>query len=200
MAPHHREDRRRFLLSGAAAAAGLTLAGPGPAGAQTLPATPECTDGDKPTLRQSEGPFYTPKSPQRWDLVEAGMKGPVITVSGRVMTRSCRPVAGALVDVWQADADGEYDNEGFRLRGHVFTDAEGRYRFRTVVPASYPGRTRHIHVKVQAPKQRVLTTQLYFPNDPANRRDRMFRRELLLRISESGGERHGQFDFVLNMA
>ncbi len=200
MSSDRMEDRRRFLLAGAATAAGLTLGRTDLALAQALPPTPECKDGDEPTLRQTEGPFFTPNSPQRWDLVEPGMKGQVLTVSGLVVTRSCKPVAGALVDVWQADADGEYDNDGFRLRGHVFADAEGRYRFRTIVPARYPGRTRHIHVKVQAPRQPVLTTQLYFPDDPGNRRDRLFRRELLLRMSEGAGERQGQFDFVLNMA
>jgi protocatechuate 3,4-dioxygenase beta subunit len=106
-------------------------------------------------------------------------------------------VSRALIEVWQADDKGEYDNRGFRLRGHLFTDADGRYRFRTIVPGAYPGRTPHIHVKVQAPSRPVLTTQLYLPNDPGNARDRLFRPELLLRSREGGA---AQFDFVLDMA
>ena len=193
-----KEGRRRFLLSGAAAAAGLTLGATESVFAQSLPPTPECKDGNEPTLRQTEGPFYKPRSPERWDLVDTGMKGQILTVSGLVLTRNCKPVAGALVDIWQADDEGEYDNSGFRLRGHMFADAEGRYRFRTIVPAPYPGRTPHIHVKVQAPRRPVLTTQLYFPDAPGNRRDGLFRRELLLRMADGAGERQGSFDFVLN--
>jgi protocatechuate 3,4-dioxygenase beta subunit len=116
-----------------------------------------------------------------------------------VLTRACRPVAGALVDLWHADADGDYDNDGFRCRGHVFADAQGRFRFRTIVPALYPGRTRHYHVKVQAPNRPVLTTQLYFPGEAGNRRDRIFRRELLMRTAAAGDGLAARFDFVLDM-
>ncbi len=116
------------------------------------------------------------------------------------MTRACRPVERALVDLWHADERGAYDNAGFRYRGHVFTDREGRYRFRTIVPALYPGRTRHYHVKVQAANQPLLTTQLYFPDEPANQRDGLFRRELLMRTAETGEGLAARFDFVLEMA
>jgi protocatechuate 3,4-dioxygenase beta subunit len=67
------------------------------------------------------------------------------------------------------------------------------------VPAIYPGRTRHYHVKVQAPDSSLLTTQLYFPNELANRRDGLFRRELLMRIANSDEGLDGRFDFVLNI-
>ena len=106
---------------------------------------------------------------------------------------------GALVDLWHADEKGEYDNVGFRYRGHVFTGPDGAFRFRTIVPALYPGRTRHYHVKVQAPSSRLLTTQLYFPNEPANLHDGLFQRELLMRVADSGEDRDGRFDFVLNI-
>jgi protocatechuate 3,4-dioxygenase beta subunit len=98
------------------------------------------------------------------------------------------------VDLWHADEDGDYDNRGYRYRGHQFTDAEGRYRFETIVPAQYPGRTRHYHVKVQPKGGRILTTQLYFPGDPGNGRDGLFRRELEMK-TKSG---EGLFDFVVN--
>lgn len=145
------------------------------------------------TPRQTEGPFFTPNSPLRASLVEAGSKGPRFLVTGRVLTPQCQPVANALVDFWHADEAGEYDNRGFRYRGHQFTDAEGRYRFETIVPAVYPGRTRHYHVKVQPKAGRILTTQLYFPNEPANRRDGIYRPELEMKTSKE----EGLFDFVV---
>ena len=127
---------------------------------------------DAATLRQTEGPFFKPSSPERADLIEPGMAGQPIELAGFVLTRGCKPVPGALVDLWHADAKGDYDNSGFRLRGHQFADAEGRFRFRTIVPGSYPGRTRHFHVKVQPKGGRVLTTQLYFPGEAGNRTGR----------------------------
>lgn len=188
--------RRRDLLAGAAAAAGWSLTGT-PAVSQSLAPTPECSHGVAATMRQTEGPYFKPASPERADLVDPGLGGRPLAVSGRVLTRGCNPVGRALIEVWQADARGEYDNRGFRLRGHVFTDAEGRYRFRTIVPGAYPGRTPHIHIKVQAPSRPVLTTQLYMPGDPGNARDRLYRPELRLRMA--GGDA-GQFDFVLDIA
>jgi protocatechuate 3,4-dioxygenase beta subunit len=103
-----------------------------------------------------------------------------------------------VVDLWHADENGEYDNIGFRYRGHVIASADGAFRFRTIVPALYPGRTRHFHVKVQAPASRLLTTQLYFPNEPANLRDGLFKRELLMRLVDAGDGPAGRFDFILN--
>jgi protocatechuate 3,4-dioxygenase beta subunit len=164
-----------------------------------LPATPACGTDEAPTPRQTEGPFFTPNSPQRQSLVEQGMKGEMLELAGLVLTRGCKPVGRALVDFWQADANGEYDNSGFRLRGHQFTNEEGRYRLRTIMPARYPGRTPHIHVKVQAANRPVLTTQLYFPNEPANARDGLFRPELVMRMA-GGSPRQGRFDFVLDIA
>ena len=132
-------------------------------------------------MRQTEGPFFTPMSPERAELIEPGMAGQPIELVGFVLTRGCKPVPGALVDFWQADDKGEYDNKGYRLRGHQFADSEGRFRLRTIVPGVYTGRTRHFHVKVQPKGGRTLTTQLYFPGEPGNRRDGLFRRELLIR-------------------
>jgi protocatechuate 3,4-dioxygenase beta subunit len=130
-------------------------------------------------------------------LIEPGMKGRPMILSGQVLDRACKPVAHALIDLWHADDNGDYDNAGFRLRGHTFTDADGRYRFRTIVPAVYVGRTRHFHVKVQPAGARVLTTQLYFPNEPMNRRDGIFRSELLMRMARDGEDLAGRFDFVV---
>ena len=137
--------------------------------ARALPPTPACDDGDDPNPAQTEGPYFTPNSPDRASLLEAGMAGDRLTVAGTVLATD-------------------------RLRGHQFTDADGRFRLETIVPGLYPGRTRHIHVKVQAPGRPVLTTQLYFPGEPANAADAIFREELLLDLR---GDRQGSFTFVL---
>lgn len=144
------------------------------------------------TLRQTEGPFFKPQSPERSSLLE-GRNGTLL-VSGRVLGPDCKPVAHALLDFWHADEKGRYDNEGFRYRGHQFTDADGRYRLETIMPAEYPGRARHIHVKVQRPGGRILTTQLYFPNNPGNRYDDIFRPELVMQMATRG---QGIYDFVV---
>jgi protocatechuate 3,4-dioxygenase beta subunit len=193
----HGSTRRGFLLTTGTVAAGLCLAHE--AAAQELAPTPACEGHGAPTVRQTEGPFFKPRSPERSDLREPGEPGRVIELSGLVLTRRCRPVSRALIDLWHADDRGDYDNTGFRHRGHLFTDAEGRYRFSTIVPAVYPGRTRHYHLKVQAPGGRVLTTQLYFPDEPENRRDGLFRGELMMRVAQAGDGLAARFDFVLDL-
>ncbi len=145
------------------------------------------------TARQTEGPFFKTDTPQRSSLLEKGDKN-VLVVRGLVLAAQCKPVTNALLDFWHADELGNYDNQGFRYRGHQFTDAQGRFRLETIVPAEYPGRARHIHVKVQAPGKRLLTTQLYFPNDPGNARDGLYRRDLEIRDFRIG---EGKFDFVV---
>jgi protocatechuate 3,4-dioxygenase beta subunit len=194
-------SRRAFLRVSVSAsmAAGLGAASEALAQADLAP-TPACHAGAEPTTRQTEGPYFKPRSPERADLREPGMRGTALALSGLVLTRSCRPVARAVVDLWHADDTGEYDNAGFRLRGHLFTDADGRYAFRTIVPGLYRPRARHFHVKVQAPGRPVLTTQLYFSGEPDNRRDPLFRPELLLRLSETGDGRSARFDIVLDMS
>lgn len=162
--------------------------------------TPECPDDDDVTPRQTAGPFYTPDSPKRSSLLEPGMKGTPVALTGYVLTTDCKPVANALVDFWHADDDGEYDNVGYRLRGHQFSDEHGRYRLETIVPGKYPGRTRHYHVRVQAPDQRVLTTQLYFPDEPGNARDGIFVPELVMDVKDEGSAKAATFNFVLEVA
>lgn len=188
--------RRRLLATSVLAVTGLLL---DDAAAQESAPTPACQDGDEPTIRQTDGPYFRPRSPERADLVEPGTKGRLVEITGQVLTRGCRPVGRALLDLWHADEWGEYDNKGFHYRGHVFADGEGRYRFRTILPALYPGRTRHYHVKVQAPDRPVLTTQLYFPDEPANGRDGLFRRELVMRMAEAGDGLSARFDFIVDM-
>jgi len=191
--------RRRFLFNTGILVAGWEPSSAGVALTLELAATPDCRDGDEPTVPETEGPFFKPKSPQRSDLREPATKGKPFELSGYVLTKSCRPVRGAVVDLWHADENGEYDNIGFRYRGHVITEPDGAFRFHTIVPALYPGRTRHYHVKVQAPSSHLLTTQLYFSNEPRNSRDILFQRELLMRVADNGESLAGRFDFVLNV-
>ena len=206
-------DRRRFLrlvlavpfastllaqLAGVdeAAAAEARLAAV--ASGRVVTPTPECADDDEPTPEQTEGPFYRTRSPERTSLLDSGMKGTSIELTGRVHGPGCRPIAGALVDFWHADGEGEYDNVGFKLRGHQFTDGNGRYRLETIVPGLYPGRTRHFHVRVQPQGGRILTTQLYFPGEARNRRDGIFQPELLMAIDASRTPWRARFHFLLD--
>jgi len=185
-----RRDFVRLTLGTSAAVALRAVA----AGAQSRPATPACGAGTAPTPAQTEGPYFKRSSPERASLLEPALTGSRLVVTGLVLGTDCRPVPHALLDFWQADGSGHYDNAGQRLRGHQFTDAEGRYRLETVLPGLYPGRTRHIHVKAQAPGQRVLTTQLYFPGEIMNARDGIFDQTLVVAMADSATAR---FDFVL---
>ena len=192
----HERDRRALLRLALAIPALVVL--PGGAEAAALDLTPACGDDHgAPTPRSTEGPYFTPNSPERRTLVEPGMTGTRIVLEGLVLTAACRPVAGALFDIWHCDAEGHYDNDGYRLRGHQLTDADGRYRLETIVPGLYPGRTRHFHVKVQAPGAAVLTTQLYFPGEPENQRDGIFLPELVLSVAEGAQGKTARFDFVV---
>jgi protocatechuate 3,4-dioxygenase beta subunit len=188
---------RRAILGAGVFAAGSLFAIDDSLAETPLAPTPACHDGDEATLPQTEGPYFKPSSPERIELLEEGIAGQPIELVGFVLSRGCKPIAGALLDFWQADDKGRYDNSGFRLRGHQFADAEGRYRLRTIVPGLYPGRTRHIHVKVQPSGGRVLTTQLYFPGEAQNRSDGLFRKELLVRTAKDAGWLAGRFDFVV---
>jgi protocatechuate 3,4-dioxygenase beta subunit len=171
------------------------------ASATTLPTlvpTPACgDDDDEPTIAQTEGPYYTPNTPERTSFLEAGITGTRMVVSGQVLSTDCQPIAAALIDFWHCDDAGIYDNAGYRLRGHQFTDEAGRYTLETIMPGLYPGRTRHFHVKVQAPNQPVLTTQLYFPDEPDNTNDGIFDNSLILDIAEATDGVTGTFNFVL---
>jgi protocatechuate 3,4-dioxygenase beta subunit len=205
-------SRRDFLRVSLAASTPLVFglgcgrvlsasASPASGQAGNLSPTPECADDDDVTPSQTEGPYFTPSSPERGSLLEPGISGTRIAVGGQVLTVDCQPVTGALLDFWQADDGGVYDNLGYRLRGHQFTDEAGRYFLESVVPGLYPGRTRHFHVKVQAPNRPVLTTQLYFPDEPRNQRDGIFHPALLLADVQdtADGSKLARFDFVLDI-
>lgn len=177
-----------------------------PIAAPASPATPgsqavvdsSCKAPATPTTGSTEGPFFKAGSPEKASLVTPGMPGTRIVLVGLVQTRSCKPVAGAKVDIWQADASGKYDNSGYTLRGYVRTNADGQYKVETIVPGRYPGRTPHIHVKVEPPGGRGLTTQLYMPNESSNASDSIFRTDLVLTITQ-GPPLTGTFGFIVDL-
>lgn len=162
-----------------------------------------------------EGPYYREGAPERADLTEQGMSGTPLVLEGRVSGLDCgKGIAGIELDVWHATHDGHYDNDGtmrlgdkFLLRGRVTTDAEGRYRVKTIVPGRYLNgrqyRPAHVHVKVRPPKGVALaplTTQLYFPGDPYNDIDPFIHKSLIMETEKAAAGLRGHFDFVLKNA
>jgi protocatechuate 3,4-dioxygenase beta subunit len=180
--------RRRLLAAGAAP---LGLALPSPA----WPAGPLA-----PTPSQMRGPFYPPDPPR-----EAGAdltierdgrtaRGEPLRFSGRVVDPAGRPLARTRVELWQCNADGRYHHPRddspapldplFRGFGRTLADADGRWRFRTIRPVAYPGRTPHLHLLLVAPDGRSLTTQAYVRGEPGNAGD-----ALIARLSPEQRER-----------
>lgn len=181
----------------------------------------------EPSPSQTEGPFFPKKDQADKDLdmtrvqgrSEAAL-GEVIEISGQVLDETGAPIAGALVDVWQANSHGRYDHESdpnpapldpnFQGWARLSTDAEGRYRVRTIKPGAYPvgegwSRPPHIHFKVAKRGFREVTTQMYFAGEPLNDVDRLWsslspgeRGQLTVTFEAgSGGTPTGNFDLVL---
>jgi len=142
------------------------------------------------TPSQTEGPFYPVALPQDidYDLLRNGAQtyrlGQPAWLEGTVSDPDGRPVRGAQVEIWQCDQAGHYHHPGdggradpaFQGFGRVTVDAEGRYRFRTLRPAPYSGRTPHIHLKVRLGPRELLTTQVYVAGEAGNARDLLWRR------------------------
>lgn len=154
---------RRAMLGSLAGLSGLGILWPVSAWAQLC----------SPTNSDVLGPFYTPDAPQRALLAGPDEPGDPLVVRGRVLGPDCHtPLGRALLDVWQADADGRYhyEKDNFRLRGQLLTDDSGSFAFTTVVPGRYKltgsYRPAHIHLMVSHPRHQPLTTQLYFKGDP----------------------------------
>lgn len=181
--------------------------GDGTGGADVLPPIPqECTA----TADNLLGPYYREGAPFRDDLTEPGMAGTRVTIRGRVFGPDCELLSGAVLDFWQADDDGGYDNDGvadppadvFVLRGKVAAGADGIYAVRTIVPGHYLNgaqyRPAHVHVTVNADGYAPLTTQLYFEGDPYNEIDPFIIESLIMTPSTGAdGELEAWFDFML---
>lgn len=181
---------------GAGGSAGSSL---DDAGACELPADCAVTEDN------IEGPFYkagAPLSPNATANLRSGVAGDPLQVRGVIYSADCvTPLRGAIVDVWQADEDGEYDNTGFTLRARMRTDACGRYQFDSILPGNYDNRPRHIHYKVSHPDGRSLTTQLYFAGEQFNDTDPFIKDSLIKPLTEidtpTGRIRSCHFDVVL---
>ena len=141
------------------------------------------------TPSQTEGPFYPVDLPSDtdFDLLRQGAvryaPGQASWLDGTVRDVAGQPVRGASVEIWQCDVDGHYRHPrdggradpAFQSFGRVAVDAQGRYRFHTIRPVAYSGRTPHIHVKVKLAQRTLLTTQLYVEGDAGNERDALWR-------------------------
>lgn len=171
-------NRRRWLM----AAAGL-LATPAMAAAQKLLTTP----------RQMAGPFYPLELPldNDNDLTfvegqEGRALGQITDLTGSIVDSNGRPLANTRIEIWQCDANGRYRHPrengkapldpAFQGHGHTLTNADGQYRFRTIRPVAYPGRTPHIHVAVFPQGEKPFVTQLYIADEKANQHDFLFQR------------------------
>jgi protocatechuate 3,4-dioxygenase, beta subunit len=142
------------------------------------------------TPTQSEGPFYPDRLPddRDADLLATGAqryaKGQAAWVEGTLTDADGRVPEGASIEVWQCDHDGHYHHPrdgnradpAFQGFGRVAVDAQGRWRFRTMKPVAYSGRTPHIHAKVKLGTRELLTTQLYVEGEAGNPRDGLWRR------------------------
>ncbi len=194
-ASDYRIDRRRVIVATAAVPLAL-LTGQRMAGAQTSAPTSNCSGM---TPESEEGPFFKPGSPERSSLLAASTAGVRLLLTGIVRSSACQPIQGALLEFWHADSKGRYDMVGFDLRGHQHSDDQGRYRLDTIVPGTYPGRTRHIHVKLQRPGGKLVTTELYFPKEPRNGSDGQFTTALVIDVTaRTGSRQEGRFDFGLS--
>jgi catechol 1,2-dioxygenase len=185
--------------------------------ADYLTALDKANETEAATEDNIEGPFYRPNAPLRNKLHDKGEKGVVLVIAGKVVSRNGRPLAGAMLEVWQATADGRYDNDDparppkkdeFRLRGRLRTDDEGNYQFETIRPAPYqvgPAQYRpaHIHIKVHHEGHKSLTTQLYFKDDKYNKTDPWFKPSLVVEYQQDEKDKNrflGTFKFVLAKA
>ena len=190
----HRTTRRRLLHISGSAFLQLSLIAPAVFTTQKSWAQRSVSlVCGRPTPPQIAGPFFLPQSPERSSLIDTGMTASRMRLRGQVLDTGCKPVPGALIDFWQCDDKGEYDNQGYRLRGHQFTNNVGQFVLETLVPGAYPGRTPHLHVRVQRKGGPVLTTQLYLPGRPGNSDDFLFDPRLLI---EARGQDYF-FSFVL---
>jgi len=204
--------RREFMLGSAAALAWAGCAGDSPVGGPDGGGEPAGGDGGNAdgstgacseTEANIEGPFYKEGAPSRMVLIDQDTPGTRVTITGRVLDAAgCAPLAGATLDVWQADASGAYDDVGYQLRGVLQTAEDGTYEIVTIVPGHYLNgdryRPAHIHVKASAEGHELLTTQLYFDGDPYNEGDPFIRDSLIMTPTENpDGSLAAEFDFVI---
>ena len=152
-----------------------------------------------PTQSNPLGPYYKDGAPFRESLAE-GSEGKRLIITGKVLNVvGCEPLEGAILDIWQTDSNGTYDNEGYNFRGKIMTDKDGNYVIDTIHPGQYTQndiwRPSHIHLKVGVPDQPVITTQLYFEGDP--HLEDFIHPSLILNVTEEDGVERANFDFAV---
>ncbi len=186
-------SRRAFLAAcawapvGAAASQGLgQFAAGGP---------PPCKPDVQPTPAIPVAHFR-PGSPERSSLADGTGAGTRLVLSGSVSGVTCGPLKRTVVEFWQADARGIYDDAGFRLRGHQLTGDAGDYRLETIVPGALGPAAPRIYVQVRPANARPFSTALFLPDEPRNQRDRAFRPELTIKRTGVGT---ATFDIVLSL-
>jgi protocatechuate 3,4-dioxygenase beta subunit len=167
-----------------------------PSATQATTAAIDCTAPAAALVELTEGPYYKANPPQNGNLRTAGVAGTPLMLTGYVVSTSCQPIAGAKLDFWQADGNGNYDNSGYTLRGWQLTDANGAYRLETVIPGLYPGRTEHIHFKVTV-NGKTYTSQLFFPGVSQNAGDSIYSAQMLVKLNTATSPVTGTFTFVV---
>lgn len=158
------------------------------------------TCSSSPTTKDIEGPFFKAGAPEGSEMAK-GLYGMPFSLSGNVSGIDCGALSQAVLEVWQADMIGQYDNKGFSLRTKLVTDARGNYHLTSILPGHYKNgdqfRPAHVHVKVHHPDHPTLTTQLYFKGDPYNAIDPWFAESRALDLESDKGVKTARFDFVL---
>ena len=151
-----------------------------------------------PTPAVADDKTFLPGAPERARLVEPGMTGRTLVLTGVVKGVVCGPIKGARIDFWQADAKGTYDLTGMKLRGYQLTGDNGQYRLETILPGAYADRAAHLNARIQATGKPTLTTALFLADNAVTRRDPQYHAELVVKITSSPDGLTGAFDFVLN--
>ncbi|HET9369318.1 MAG TPA: hypothetical protein VFO19_03695 [Vicinamibacterales bacterium] len=198
--------RRRFVV---ALALGTPVAAwPGRVAARTerqngldrfvVPGVP-CNDDPRATPRVEAGPEFRPGAPKRLSLVERGVAGTRLVLTGVVAGLRCGTIAGARVDFWQADPQGRLDAEGFRFRGHQLTGSDGSYRLETLVPGSVGGRAPRIGIRIEVPNRMQWSSLIFLPDHPANAADPAFKRELTMTVRSTNPVQSAIFNVTLDL-
>jgi protocatechuate 3,4-dioxygenase beta subunit len=196
-------DRRTFLraLAGGLPAAWAVTAARAQGGGLADFAMPSaaCSDAATVTPAVPADATFKPGSPRRASLVDRGMTGTALLLSGVVTGVTCGPIKNAVVDVWQADARGLYDMAGYRLRGHVVTGERGEFELTTLLPGAAKGRAPHLGVRVRPPGRQDFWTELFFAGDSRNDADPRYRPQLALTVTGAGERRRATVTIVLDM-
>lgn len=203
--------RRDFLINTSLATLGAGLI----ANSKSKLSPKELVACDKTTADYfGEGPFYTEQPPQIQDnlLAKETEQGDRLILSGRVFNLECSEfIPETIVDIWHANHEGQYDNQGYNLRGFTKTNAQGFYLFETILPGKYLNgsdfRPSHIHLKIIPPGFPTLTTQIYFEGDDKIADDRAASitegefdatHRIISLSTNTEGKQEGQFDIVIN--